>query len=226
MSADAMSIIGKINGRLMDAGDGDPYLALPSKEEIRWLLPLGAPYSRAGVFDFYHPYSLKNKFLKFAVMALIRMRLAGTVLAGNILFKDDSEGTGLKKTLERSLGVKIDISLSVNPLMDKATGIIVNPDGCVIAYSKMGFSDHSAALINNEYESLQKVRALGLVSCDIPEITSFFIENGATCVVETPSAKPCSISRLHLTKKHTVFLSELFGRTQKKGLLEESAAYI
>lgn len=204
-----------------------PYLALPDTADMRWLLPLDIASAHGQeAFDFYNPSRLKARLFKSALIAAMRSKYMMRLFRGNVLFNVAEDKGSIKNILSGLFGKDIDLSLSLDPAIGKAVGIVIDADGRVLAYSKMGFGSYSSGLVRREYEALKRLNGLNLTSCVLPETISFYEGVESAYIVETPTGERRPRRRMSkMSRAHIKFLAELSSLTGKKAAFRGNAAH-
>lgn len=166
--------------RLLCRPRGRFYLALPSIQRLRWLLP-GKAGLRIGAVQLLNPSRFWGKLYKAFVRAgLVR---------GTLVWIEEEDLASLEQVLARHIGVrevKLAFYLGTPSPYQKLTALVMRPDGKVIAYAKIATKPYARYALHNEHATLTKLRITPELASHIPNVLSFFSWQGAEVLVTGP----------------------------------------
>ncbi|MGV8892081.1 MAG: hypothetical protein ACOH2K_03860 [Burkholderiaceae bacterium] len=186
---------------------GLPYLMLPSRRNLKWLIPLANSYVSWRGLDLYAPANISGKFFKFFLRCLTQI---SPVLNHQIIFLDKDHKTNLSRYIE-SMEVcceqkYIAISRGTISARKKFTLQIMDNAGNPTAYLKVAKYPLARAAIQREANILSELAKKSIVDV-VPQLLGIFESDSNLVLAQT--AGPPFLSVNNLDKHHWDFFRVL-----------------
>lgn len=205
------------------------YVALPSKDNCRWILPR-RHFLAERSWILYNMFSFKNRLFKETLAFLSR---AGALYLFRPLdLKTKDENISLRKILEdlfKRKNIVLAVSTGSKAASRKTTAMIMSADKAeIIGYAKIGESNLAIERINHEAQVLDKIKKDGLFpekNISIPDILSLGKVGDAALLVQSPAPKGGVFGPGGFNEDYETVISSLIKNTSKNERFEESGFY-
>lgn len=212
------------------------YGIFPNFNYPRWIIPLRTKYFISSTKGIFKPVKLIKKIywklvVPFSYVGLHHYIFRNIFIVAekesqaNIvdIVKDEGLWTLLYSTLKQK---KLEMALLNRPqkYYQKTNAQVMNLEGDIVAYVKIGDTPQVKALLENEYNVLRILRQLDIRSADLPYVMCFDKKEQATIMVQRaePSLKA---GPMDISNEHILFLTEIFNKTAKIYRFEESPLF-
>lgn len=228
----------KFKNRLNNSGLHvfERYLILPNLEDPRWFVPFSKSTLMAST-GILKPSGLKpvkqllwKIFKIFGTVGLPHLVAPCRLLiAGKRESSRKSQNSTIKQMAAEILStddLNIILYTGAYGCYQKYTAQIMDSNGKVLAYAKIGHSDQGKSRIQHEAKILSELSKVELATAELPRILYFGNLDGSQDKVLIQTASPYftdSPRKLH--KRHVEFLSELFLKTAKPFIFNQSSLY-
>ena len=156
------------------AADGRRYWALPSREHARILVPSGAP-ARGALSIYTDSMTQPARFKKAALGRYLSLGPGWAPGADRVLVRapgPQSDDDTLERFIEGVVGTPVDLGVAIGPALRpnrKPVLQVVDRRGRIVAFAKIGWNDHTRALIAAEAAALTHLAGCSL-SFAIPRL--------------------------------------------------------
>lgn len=179
-------------------GGGRPYLAYPTKETPRWVVPLDRKLRRSS-FAFYQPQRLRGRFLKLLLER-------GPVFGERVVVRNLSE---LEQGFAAKLGTDVRLAFSVGGpgAGQKVTAQVMSREGEVLAYAKIASRPSAIERLENEAASLVHLGTVPHLVNRVPQVLHWERRRGVASLLI--SAGPSKAGPKRFGRAHSRFLADL-----------------
>lgn len=166
------------------------YVALPSKKKCRWIIPTNPNLAKKS-WDLYLPYSFKGRIFK-NVMKFLSARGLLSVLKAQKLTLDLVDESELLKKCIAEVFKRDDFVLAISTgtpgSFRKITAMIIDSNGKVLGYAKIGETPPAIERIKNEARILKQiVNSYWLSVISVPKCLYEGEVGNAYVMIQTPA---------------------------------------
>ena len=202
--------------RLGTRTSGREYVAYPRLAEARWLFPASSrAVRRSSIGGLFQPSTLRGRALK-ELIAL------GTIRGERIHLHED-DLTRLEAEIARTLGERdmlLAFYVGVPSPHRKVTAQILDPEGRMLAYTKIATSSLSQVAVEVEQHTLLRLSESESLRGRIPEILGWYSWQGGKGIVITGRSSPPGPKRLN--EAHLSFFRDLFLSSRRECVFDGS----
>ena len=208
------------------------YLALPNLQNPKYIIPICNAKVAEASFKLYVPLTFRRKIQIAILNGLIKTKLIKHVFSKYLIDEKELQVNIKTMMLRPSLAkilknekIVFAFFTGTAGLYRKTTIQVMNNDGDILAYVKIADSDQSKERLQNEKYILEYLKSLRVYSGLVPEMIGFKEYAGVFTVVQSCLNGNFNFSDMQLDKRHVLFLSEIFSKTAKYQLFENSACF-
>jgi hypothetical protein len=216
---------GRGSVRGLETARGTEYAILPSAKNPRFLIPLGNCRAAAASMAIYNAQRPIARLVKRLLTWGLRTGLAQPILRHRVKLPN---GT-LREIAGPAVGyddVSIAVSLGTRGPNQKPALQIMDRDGRVLAYAKIGWNNRTIASIRNEEEALRGLEAERFQTAVVPYVlhAGELPENGNYMLVQSTATELRPGNGMEPDNRHVQFLADLhrlkpaFGQLPSPGL--------
>jgi hypothetical protein len=192
----------------------------PSLDELRLAVPLNKNRLAAASLALYQPSLKKAKFRKLVAYLSARCGIPSVwtpfiLITGRKLQSKNQEN--LRTFFFEIYGIEVEFALFAGTpgYLRKTTLQIMNAEGRVLGYGKVGRNSWTNQLIENEAKVLQSLKKLNLGAALVPEVKYFGdLREDSKILVQSTCKKPLSSGPLAPANSHLTFLTRLFNQSR------------
>jgi hypothetical protein len=206
-----------INSRGIDDGDLrnagfasiSRFAVIPGWSNPRWFIPLGSPAVASAGFNLYTPARQLARLKRAALRAVVYSRL--TFLFRDQLLIAQRELSPLQTEMERlfpdrDLSIALSSGAPEGARNRKASGAVIDSDGTILAFLKLGTTPLARSLLANEAQVLGRLQAQNLNQL-VPKLLMAGEIDSAYVTAQTPL--PGRPAPTPIGPMHREFLSRL-----------------
>lgn len=211
--SDIESLWGLIAREALCCESGLPYLMLPSRRNLKWLIPLANSDVAWHSLDVYAPARILGRFYKLLLRCLTQI---SPVLNHQMIFLDKDHKTSLSRYID-SMGSCCDekhiaISRGTVSARQKFTLQVMDDAGNSTAYLKVAKTSLARDAIQREANMLNQLAKKSIVDT-VPRLLGLFEADGNLVLAQT--AGPPFLSGNSLSKQHWDFFHVLLDEEKK-----------
>ncbi|MEJ2697183.1 MAG: phosphotransferase [Candidatus Sulfobium sp.] len=199
-----------------------PYGAVPSKENLCWLIPLKNSDTSAAAFSLYQPSLVRARLLKKMAVLAAKSGITGMIFRDRVYFS--AEDSGVRKIFDRD-DLQYAIFAGTKGRHRKITVQVMDGHGAILGYIKVSDSDEIDELLNNETTVLKRLSELKISEGLYPRVLFSGAMNGTHILVLDSLKNGKSTFSSKLSNAHISFLAEIFRKTAESGRFRESGFY-
>ena len=199
----------------------------PSLEDFRIVAPLESNRLNAASLALYQPSLAKAKLLKRTAYLLSICGLGSIWNRFTLIMSN--RGTGyanvLLKHVRSAFGAEAKFAMFTGTpgYLRKPTLQIMDSEGAILGYGKIGENPQVVRLIENEAKMLKFLEGFDFEAATVPRlICSVSIALEGSFLVQSSCKKPLSSAPKELTRHHAAFLTSLFHQTKTQLILDNS----
>ena len=184
------------------------FAALPSLEEVRWLVPLQGLEGRSAALDAYEPWRWRARIFKFLLVRAMRYGWRGRVRDRVGIPARELEA--LRRLVRISAGreaAQLCISLGADNRVAKASIQAVGEDGRTLGFLKAGLGPAAERRVRHEAEVLRRLAAEPALHETIPAVLATGAWNGRYVLFQAPVGDERGPERF--AREHARFLRRL-----------------
>jgi len=209
------------------------YIILPSKDEPRWLIPESSRTIMLRAFDIYQPYLRTAKLAKTLLTIGLKYGIGKSFWGRDqiwVIYNGKAENTDNLKHLisdyfgEKSIFLSV-ASGTISPYR-KITVQIMNYQGKVLGFMKIGTTEPAKIQIEREVRALRELKSLNLKSVRIPKVLKVWDTNYGKLLLISPAGENFRPGPITMNSLHYTFLEELYSETVRYYLLQEHPAWL
>jgi hypothetical protein len=198
------------------------YGVVPSKVDLRWLIPLTNTSTTAASFSLYQPSLARARFLKKMAILSARVGITGLIFRDRVYFKpDDGE---IRKIFGRD-DLQYAIFSGTKGTHRKITVQVMDGRGAILGYIKVSDSEEIDQLLKNEAMILNKLSALKVAEGFLPKVLFSGAVNGTNVMLLDSLKDSGSKFSSRLSEAHITFLAEMCRKTAGNRRFRESRFY-
>lgn len=202
-----LSQIGVYSGK-----GGEPFVALPSKQSMRWLMPICDRPNWTTALLLYTPNTLQGN-LYLLLLSILPLCVIKEWQRRNLILLNWSQSFCVDENKTPSFYVG-------NEGADSKATVQIQDKGTLCSYLKFTSSERIAKLFNQEQQALKEVACVH--SAEVPRVLRLE-QSGRVCLFEASSVKTSKANRCFaFTERHVAFLLDIYQKTQKP----EEAFYV
>lgn len=199
------------------------YGIFPSFNYPRWIIPLRTKYFISSTKGIFKPVKLVKKICWKIIVPFSYFGLHYLIARNYIMISVKGEETrneekkDLLALLYDLLGKeKFELSLLNRPkkYYQKTNAQVMNLDGDIVAYVKIGDTPQVKALLDNEYKILEILKQLDIQTVRFPHVIYFGETDQAKFMVQRAELS-LREGPIYLSKEHILFLTEIFRKTAR-----------
>ena len=217
----ALSAQRELKARLRNNGYKQlrPFVAIPSRQSVRWLIPVDNTSVISAASQIYEPHKLLPRLLKTVLFQMPKAGFDGTRHAGVLVAS--RELLPVEKLVYDLTGEAQPIfafSFGRQEAVRKLTVQVMRPTGEILGYIKLPLTDAATVRVQNEAKALQSLWAFPPLRPHVPRLLHAGSWFGSYMLFQSPllgTRGPTVISR-----SHHEFFEALWGahRVRKGGL--------
>lgn len=185
-----------------------PFVALPSRNAPRWMLPIeNARATREG-FRLCTPYAPRARLLKSVAVQAIRVGWKG--MARDRVLLASREPLPLEALIREVTGEEhpvFALSLGTPTRLRKLTVQVMRPDGEILGYVKMPLTEQAGERVRREAVVLERLGAVPALRPHLPRVLHAGVWSEGYILFQSPG--PSSPGSIEFGPYHTAFLNAL-----------------
>lgn len=202
------------------------YALVPSRSDIRWIIPINNRMVSSKSLKLYNPQSLKGIVFKY--IASLLSSLGIQFIWGSdrliIISKSHLQNASLislAKNLFSVDDVYLAFSTGTPGYYRKITAQIMSSKGKILAYAKIATTKQAQLMLIHEYKILCLLSKLNLQTGNIPNVIYIGKLDDNFILIQSPPSVKAKNGLKKIHKTHINFLSEIFNLTiTRKPFLE------
>ena len=195
------------------------FAILPSEHKPRFLVPLGGRGPASKALEIYNAQTFRARAGKRWVQAGLRLGLAQMFLKvrsslwiSAALAPEAWCDSLLDRHLSQELGrpqLVYAVSIGTPNSSQKPVLQLMEPDGRIAGYTKVGWNQRTIGLVRNEGETLERLSGIQLSSAVVPRVLKSGMWRGHFLLTQSACEGTLRESPSHFDERHLRFLIEL-----------------
>jgi len=185
------------------------FVSLPSRDAVRWLLPIGNAGGTVEGTQIYVPHRWLPRAAKELFIAAIKMGWNGALLPQVVIAS--TEPLRLETLVSSVTGVNAPLfalSFGRRPAVRKLTVQAMHPEGGVLGYMKLPLTECAMERVCHEASVLERLWGYPALHPHIPRLLYAGAWNGSYMLFQSPLSG--EIGPVNITAAHTEFLETLW----------------
>lgn len=213
----------KIELSRMGFTDIKGYRLAPSLKEVRWIIPAESRWAAAASLALYQPSLVRARFKKTVARVLSRLGLVSLWAPILVIIAAKADGHqfrwgGLSSFLAGLLDRPVELALFTGTpgYYRKPTVQVMDRQGRVLAFAKLGINEQTKAMLANEYVILKRLQELQPQNFSVPPVLHYgevMGKNQHGLLVVKSNKKASGLGPHTLGREHYYFLTELWQKT-------------
>ena len=179
------------------------YAVLPGWENPRWFIPLESPSVSSAGFNLYTPAKTSARLKRFAARVAVHSRLPFWY-RDQLVIAEREPSPAIRALMDLFPDQPIHIALSAGApdraLNRKASAAVIDAQGNVLAFLKLGATDLTKNLLRQEAEVLEKLAADARLAPLVPRALTACEIDGAFMLLQAPlpgGPAPLAVTPMH-----------------------------